>query len=282
MSILGTIGAVAAVGSSVAGGITSANAASDAAHAQESAAQQALDLEKKNQQAGIDFQTNEWTGQQAAEQPYQQLGSTAANAYANLLKNPFQAPTLEQAEQTPGYQFNLQSGTQAIDENAAATGNLMSGNTGVALTKYGQGLATTTYQQAYQNALQQYMTNLNAAGQGTNIGLSSTGQLGQFGQGAANNLASLYLTGGQQQASQINNKGAAKAAGDIGAANAYGNMFNGIANAVTSGVAAYNNMPSDPYAVPYTPGTGPGNVGSVGGVPDPYLNNPQYMPQPLG
>lgn len=253
MSITGTIAAVAAVGSSVAGGVMSGNAAKDASKAQVSAAEEARQVEQKNQQAGIDFQTNEWTQQQAAEQPYQDLGRTSANAYAEMLKNPFKAPTLAEAEQTPGYQFNLQSGTQAINENAAATGNLMSGNTGVALTKYGQGLATTTYQQAYENALRQYTTNLNAAGQGTNIGLSSTGQLGQFGQGAANNLSNLYLTGGAQQASQINNKGAAIAAGDIGAANAYGNMFNGIANGITSGVAMsqmpnpYTNVtPTDP------------------------------------
>jgi hypothetical protein len=254
VSVLGTIGAVAAVGSSVAGGITSGNAAQDAASAQASKAAQAQALEQKNQQAGIDFQTNEWTGQQANEQPYQQLGQTSANAYGNLIKNPFTAPTLAEAEQTPGYQFNLQSGTQAINENAAASGNLMSGNTGVALTKYGQGLATTTYQQAYNNALQQYTTNLNAAGQGTNIGLTSTGQLGQEGQQAANNMSNLYLTGGQQQASQLNNQGAAIAAGDVGQANAYGNMFNGIANGVTSGVAM-SQMPN-----PYSNITGPGSA----------------------
>lgn len=224
----------------------SGNAANDAANAQISKSEQAQQLEQKNQQAGIDFQTKEWEQQQKAEQPYQDLGRTSANSYAELLKNPFKAPTLAEAEQTPGYQFNLQSGTQAINENAAATGNLMSGNTGVALTKYGQGLATTTYQQAYENALRQYTTNLNAAGQGTNIGLSSTGQLGQFGQSAANNLSNLYLTGGAQQASQLNNQGAARAAGDVGSANAYANMFNGIANGVVGGYAM-SQMPN-PYA----------------------------------
>src|ERR1039458_6919820 len=213
------------------------NAAQDAAAAQKSYAQQAQQLEAANQQKGVDFQTQEWTGQQAAEQPYQALGATSANAYANLLKNPFQAPTLAQAQNTPGYQFNLQTGTQAINENAAATGNLQSGNTGVALQKYGQGLATSTYQQAYQNAMNQYTTNLNAAGQGVNTGLTSTQQLGSFGQANANNLANLYLTGGQQQASQINNQGAAIAAGDVGQANAYSNMLNGSTNALTSGLA---------------------------------------------
>lgn len=231
------------------------DAAQAGAAAQVSKAQQAQQLEQQNQQQGIQFQQNEWTGQQAAEQPYQALGATSANAYANLINNPFTAPTLAQAEQTPGYQFNLQTGTQAINENAAATGNLMSGNTGTALQKFGQGLATNTYQQAYQNSLNTYTTNLNAAGQGVNTGLTSTQQLGAFGQSAANNLSNLYLQGGQQQASQLNNQGAAIAAGDVGQANAYANMANGITNSATQGMIL-SQLPT--LTNSYAPGGGAG------------------------
>jgi len=264
---------VAAVGiaAAVAGGVTKADAAQSAAQVQETKAQQAQQLELQNQQSGINFQNQEWQQQQQAEQPYQQLGSTAANAYSQLLQHPFTAPTLAQAEATPGYQFNLQQGTQAINEQAAATGNLNSGNTGVALQKYGQGLATNTYQQAYNNALQQYNTNLGAAAGGVNTGLTSTGQLGQFGQAAANNLSNLYLTGGQQQASQLNNQGAAAASGYIGAANAYSGMYNGIASSIDQGFAL-QNMSNMNYP------TGSFTGGSVGGVPDSALNSPQYMP----
>lgn len=223
-------GAIANMVGTVVGGIQTRNAVQNATEAQESADQKAQALELQNQQSGVNFQTNELQGLTTAEQPYQQLGQTSANAYANLVNNPFTAPTLQQAENTPGYQFNLQQGTQAINEQAAATGNLNSGNTGVALQKYGQGLASTTYQQAYQNALNQYQTNLGAAAGGTNFGLSSTGQLGAFGQAASNNLSNLYLTGGQQQATQLNNYGNAVAAGDIGSANAWNSMIQGLQN----------------------------------------------------
>ena len=286
MSITGTIAAVAGIASSVGGGIMQGNAAQAGAAAQVSKAQQAQQLEAANQQKGVDFQTNEWTGQQAAEAPYQQLGQTSANAYANLLKNPFQAPTLAQAQQTPGYQFNLQTGTQAINENAAATGNLMSGNTGTALTKFGQGLATNTYQQAYNNALGTYQTNLNAAGQGVNTGLSSTGQLGQFGQASSNNLSNLYLTGGQQQASQLNNQGAAIAAGDVGQANAYANMFNGVTNSVDQGLSmnAMGNYSTPSGGTTYGQQTGANPYLPMGAPlappPDPYQNT-QPVPTPL-
>jgi hypothetical protein len=154
------------------------------------------------------------------------------------------------------------------------------------LQKYGQGLATNTYQQAYQNALTQYQTNLNAAGQGVNTGLSSTGQLGQFGQAASNNLSNLYLTGGQQQASQLNNQGAAIAAGDMGQANAYANMFNGVAGGVDQGLAmnAMGNYQTSggsggttygmqTGANPYLPMGAP-----LAPPPDPYVSSQVYNP----
>ena len=213
---------------SVVGGIQTRNAVQNATQAQEQAAQQAQALELQNQQAGINFQTGEWNQQQANEQPFLKTGQGAANSLASLLSQGFSAPTLAQAEQTPGYQFNLQQGTQAINENAAATGNLLSGNTGAALTRYGQGLATTTYQQAYQNALNQYMANYQSLLGGTDVGLSAAGQLGAQGQAAANNLSALYLTGGAQQANQLTNYGNARAAGDIGSANAWNQMIQSL------------------------------------------------------
>lgn len=270
MSITGTIGLIAGLGSSILGGVVQGNAAQTAAQQQESKAAQAQALELQNQQAGINFQTNEWGGLQAAERPYQQLGSTGAVDYTKLLSKGFQAPTLAQAEATPGYQFNLQTGTQAIDEQAAATGNLNSGNTGVALQKFGQGLATTTYQQAYNNALNTYGTNLAAAGNAVNTGLTSTAQLGQYGQAAANNLSNLYLTGGQQQASQLNNQGAAAAAGTMGQANAYANMFNGAANSITQG--AILNSLSQPQLPANDTISGTFNPNGTGGTQASYAN----------
>src|SRR5690242_3950495 len=41
----------------------------------------------------------------------------------------FQTPTLDEARQDPGYQFQLQQGEQALQSSAAARGGLLSGNT---------------------------------------------------------------------------------------------------------------------------------------------------------
>jgi hypothetical protein len=214
--------------SSIAGGLLSANAAGNAASAEEQGAQQAQKTISTNQTNANAAQQTALSNVTAAEQPYQTLGSTSANALGNLINGGgFQAPTLAQAEQTPGYQFQLQQGTQALDENAAANGTLMSGNTGKALEQYGQNLAQGAYQQTYNNALQAYQTNANTALQGANLGVSSTGQLTQANLGVAGNTANIDLTSGQEIAQQQNNAAAARAQGILGQAAGYSSAIAG-------------------------------------------------------
>lgn len=218
MSIIGSIWS----------GINKANSVKAAANVQTQGAQTAQKVELNNQQTAQNFQNDEWTQQKANEQPYLQAGQTAANGLNRFLQTPFQAPTLAEAQQTPGYQFTLQQGTQAIDQNAAANGTLMSGNTGTALEKYGQGLADTTYQNDYQRALDTYMANYQTLQGGTQVGQTATGQVGQQGALAANNTTNLALTGGAQQAEQINNAAAARASGYVGKANALATTVNNV------------------------------------------------------
>jgi hypothetical protein len=233
---------------SIVGGIMGSNAATDASNAEQQGANKALGVEQQNQKNAQDFQNGVWTGTKTAEQPYQDLGSTSANSLKNLLSKGFQAPTLADAENTPGYQFTLQQGTDAINKNAAANGTLFSGNTGKALTDYGQGLASTTYQQDYNNALNTYMSNYSSLLGGTSTGLSSTGQLGQFGQEASNTMANVDLTGGQQQAQQINNAAAARASGYLGRNQAWqktlGDIQGGVGNVDFSGGSSPLEMAS--------------------------------------
>lgn len=72
----------------------------------------------------------------------------------------FSAPTAAQAEATPGYQFERSQGLNAIDTGAAAKGTLLTGGNQKDRADYANGLASTNYQQTYQNALSDYMTEL--------------------------------------------------------------------------------------------------------------------------
>ncbi len=85
----------------------------------------------------------------------------------------------------PGYQFQLQQGTQALNRQAAANGLLNSGNTGIALQTYGQGQASSYYNQYMQmlNSVQQQGApgTMGIAANQTNEGTQLSSMAQQFG-----------------------------------------------------------------------------------------------------
>jgi hypothetical protein len=157
----------------------------------------------------------------------------------------FQAPTAAQALQSPGEQAQLQLGEQALQQSAAAQGNLLTGGTAQALDAYGQNLASTNYQNTYNNALNTYSTNYNTyQQQQTNeynrlaslagIGQTAASTLGTLGQSASNNVSQNLLSTGQSIGQQYNNAGAANASGIVGAANAYGGAVSGTGSSISN------------------------------------------------
>lgn len=260
----GTVLAIG-LGASAAGGI--ATAAIGAHGAKEAASTQA-----SADQTAQQIQQAEWTQQQANEKPFLQAGQGALADLQKDVEDPnfskypggtFQAPTLAQAEQMPGYQFQLEQGTNAIDQNAAANGSLLSGNTGKALTDYGEGLASTDYGNLYNQALQQYMTNYGVWNNDTtnqvnrlqtlaNTGLNSAANLGSEGQAAAQNTGNLAVQ-----------QGTALASGTVGATNA----INGGINSVTSAASQlplYALLAQQQNNSSYDPNITPGFANSQG------------------
>jgi hypothetical protein len=220
--------------SSLVGGILGSGAANDAASVESQAATKAQNLEKQNQDSAIAAQNGVWQGTQANEAPYLATGATAAGELGNFVKNPFQAPTLADAQNNPGYQFALQSGTTALDKSAAARGDLLSGSEGTALQQYGQQLGEQNYQQVYNNAMQQYMNRYQVLSGTANLGQNAAATEGQLGQEFAQNTGNIDLTAADQQAKQINNAAAARASGYLGSAKAWGTAAGGMADGLAN------------------------------------------------
>jgi hypothetical protein len=237
-----------AVGLGVAGAATGAVASSKAAGAQAKAATSAAALEHQDQQAALAEQQREFNTQQQNIAPWLKAGTAGINSLSSLLSTPgeglltpwtdtFQAPTAAQAAATPGYQFALSQGQNAIQNSAAARGGLLSTGTQKTLDQYSQGLADQTYSDTYNRALAEYQQRYNIfQGNQTNTfnrlaALSGVGQqaattLGQEGQAAANNTANILLTGGAQQGNALMAAGNARASG-----------YAGIANSLNSGMS---------------------------------------------
>jgi len=193
----------AIIGSSVVG----AAGAMSAAHTQSSAAKSVA----KNQLAA---------GQDAATklQPFVDEGKVGMgylNSNLPYLTTPY-APTMEQLQATPGYQFTLDQGLKSTANAAAAKGLGISGAALKGAASYATGLANNTYATnagIYQQNQQQ-------------IGNLLTGMVGA-GQNAAAGQGNL-ITGQANAAGQTQMNGAtAAASGIVGASNA---ISNGLGN----------------------------------------------------
>jgi len=125
---------------------------------------------------------------QAAQQmqPYQQAGLSAQQQLSQALAAGFNPSDLQN---DPGYQFQLEQGERALGRGMSAQGMTQSGAALKALQEHGQGVASTRYNDAYNQWLQQNKQLQNVA---------------NTGMGAAGGLAELQYNSGQVQADRLN------------------------------------------------------------------------------
>ena len=147
------------------------------------------------------------------------LGGAAGNAQA-----------LQGFQNNPGYQFQLQQGTQNVDRNQAAAGMLGSGNTDAAVSNYTTGLANQSWNQYLQN-LQPYL------GAAQNAATGAGNLFAGLGQGINQNVN----TQGQAAYGTPAGIGNAQAASDLSGLTASGNQLGalmGLLKLGTSGAGA--------------------------------------------
>ncbi len=188
--------------------------------------------------------------------PLKGAADTNLGAYGSLLApysgGPFVPPTAAQAAQSPGEQFALQQGENAINSGAAANGSLLTGGTLNAEDQFAQNLASTNYNNVYNQALQTYGTNYNTwANQNTNtfnrlaalagMGQTSAQQLNTLGANTANSESSILGNVGSEVGQDTQNAAAATASGYIGSANAWGGALGGVGSNATQ-LLLLNNL----------------------------------------
>jgi hypothetical protein len=143
---------------------------------------------------------------QAEQQPFINAGYGAENNL-NYLFNPNNAGQLQSYIQSlPGYQFQLQTGGQALTNSMTPGSGALSGQTLKSLMSFNQGLAGTYYNNYVNQLLQQ-----------ANLGEAGTAALGGVGEGLGTGVA-------QAQAAAAGSQ----AAGTVGAANALSSIPLGL------------------------------------------------------
>jgi hypothetical protein len=201
--------------------------------------------------------------------PYVGLGTDTAATLKDLmapggeLNRTFTYQDIQNLD--PGYQFRMDQASKALQASAAARGGALGGGTLQALSNLNQNMASSEAGAAFSRLTQQQQdrfnrlnallgTGLQAAGaSGANItganrflaeqGLTGAQNIGQFmvqpaewggalQTGAAGTMASNAMGAGRSIADLMTGAGAARAAGQVGSANALTGMLGGISGAV--------------------------------------------------
>jgi hypothetical protein len=193
---------------------TQANAAAQASDAQRAMFERQVELQEPFREAGL-------AGQNRLLEYLGIGGDKKARGYGKYATAEF---GMNKFNADPGYAFRMSEGMKALERSAASRGGLMSGATLKGIQRYGQDLASTEY----QNAFNRYQ----AERTGT---LNPYQALAGTAQTSANTLTNAAGNLGTQLGSNIIGAGNAQAAGQIGSANA-------IASGVGQGINFYQNQ----------------------------------------
>lgn len=199
------------------GDIAGAIGAENAEDAQFAASQQALAAQMKRYKEA-----------QENLSPYMQSGEGANSIISRLFGLDGQPADMSAFEASPGYQFRLQQGLDALQNSAAARGGLFSGATGKAINDY-----------AGQSASQEFDNYVNRLFGFSQQGNNTATNLANLGMGQAANMGQIYQNIGNNQASAIQNQwNSWGGLADQGAAAAVGGFTGGAGGAMGA-----SNMP---------------------------------------
>ena len=219
---------------------------SQASDAQQSSADSALgeqrrqyDTTRSDNQTGLDARNNSLARMQ-------ELSGTFGSG-----------PSQSQVLNSPGYQFGLSQGRNALENSAAASGGLYSGATGKALTQFGNDYGTTKYDDQLNNLRNSQSDQFNRYASISGQGQVAAHFINQAGMNSANNISGIYEGLG-------NSRGAAS----IANSSVYGGLANQFGSAGRSWWGGQSNLGGD--------STRPGTVNSAyssnaaGGSPEGY------------
>lgn len=187
---------------SVVGDIAGAFGAEKGEDAQFAASQAALAEQKRARKAAI-----------GEYRPYADFGAGGMGLLSRLYGLDGQPADISAFTASPGYQYRLQQGQDAIESGAAARGGLYSGATAKALSDYGQ-----------QSASQEFDNYVNRLFGVTSVGQQASTGIANAELGQAANIGNIHQNIGMNQANNIYSQ-----------ANAYGSMADSLFGAGQEG-----------------------------------------------
>lgn len=206
---------------------------------------------QKKFQAGLDL--NALNERMAAL--YEQERATRPNAdptqnplFGSLARN----FSMQDFEADPGYAFRQQQGQQAIERSAAARGGLLSGAAMKGIERFGQGLASEEYGNAYNRFQSNQNNQFNRLASLAGVGQTANNALAQAGSQFANAMSGISQNNAANQGNAMLAAGNARASG-----------YAGIGNALSGAVANWpQQQQQQGYQIPQGYQLGTGTLGN--------------------
>lgn len=206
-------------GSMVVGSLISSDAAGSASEAQVGAANRAADLQRQTAQEQLALQKRMYEEGVSRQQPWLSAGQ---NALTKLQAASDYTPFgMQQFQADPGYGFRMSEGLKALDRQAAARGGLISGGALKAAERYGQGLASDEYQNAFNRYQAERQARLGPLQSLAGVGQTTAQQLGAAGQNYASQAGNIAMGAAGNIGEAYQNAANARASGYVGQANAF-------------------------------------------------------------
>jgi len=222
-----------------------ADAANQASQLQSDAGIRAAEIQREIANATIAEQRRQFNRTEQLQKPWYEAGRNALTQLVPLVSNytPF---GMEQFEADPGYSFRMDEGMKALERSAAARGGLLSGGMMKGIQRFGQGLASDEYTNAFNRYQTERAAQINPLQSLAGVGQTTAQQIGQAGQTMANNigqtnqamgsnLGNIYTSTAGNIANNAMSAADARASGYMGQANA-------LNSALNTGVNYYQNM----------------------------------------
>jgi hypothetical protein len=241
----------------VGGALISSKASSKAAGAQAAATESAAAQSSEAANRAADLQYQQFRESVELQEPWRQAGITALNRLVPEATE-YKPFGMAQFEADPGYAFRLSEGQKALERSAAARGNLLSGGTGKALTRFGQEMGSQEYQNAFNRYQAERTARLQPLQSLAGVGQTTAQQMSAAGQNLASNVGNIYTSNAANVGNLMTSGAAARASGYVGGA-----------NALTQGLGTYLNYSQGqnmlnalrPGSAYQTPGYGGGIYG---------------------
>lgn len=212
-----------AIGAAIGSAVIGAGSSYLSSKSQEKAAKTAASAEERAAQMSIDAQQEQFDQMRDLLSPYVEGGYEGLQGQLGLIGlqgNEVQQQAIDSIKSGAEYNSLIQSGEEAILQNASATGNLRGGNVQGALAEYRPQILSSLINQQYSRL-----------GGLTSIGQSSAAGVGNAGMQTAQGISQQY-----------GNMGSAQAGSALASANAQQNLYGGISNSIGQGAGLYSTL----------------------------------------